>query len=711
MEMGRRSGTTRSGVIAGSVWESRMKTDEVKGGIKVFTGEENSEENGDTTSTGLQVDRRSRTKESSVGVSGKRKTWKSQSVEGFDRSPTQIVKQRSDFSKNLAERSKELSVSADGIKKSPMQIKKTRSEVGKELSVSVDGIERSPSQKMKTRSDEAKELIASVDGIQRGRNQIRKSKSESCKEVSESGKGTERNSIQLRKVKSESNKASDESVDGNEGSSAQLRKVKSMSNNALDESGKILDMLGDGTETNSVELRNGKLDSNKVDEESIKDFNGSVEGIEKSPSGIRKTESDEICKEFDVCQEKVISSSLSNVDQVKSAPQLVVTDDDSVDGDDEDWDEELEEEVDEEIEIEFEKKSLEIKEINIPEQQPKKVVIEEKKLIQDQKKEEKKLSQNQKKEEKKFNQIHQKEIPISTIVKKQSPPVSRIYPNPTKTTIPVSVEKQRIPETHNKLQSLVDLVMWKDVSKSAFVFGIGTFCLISSSYSKDLNISLITVMSYLGLVYLAAIFVYRSIICRGVIYMDDTSQGNVLGEEEAIWLLKLFLPYLNEFLLKLRALFSGDPATTMKLAVLLFVFARCGSSITIWKMAKMGFFGVFTVPKVCSSYSTQLTAYGKFWVQRFRDAWESCSHKKAVAFSIFTLVWNLSSIVARIWSVFMLFVAFRYYHQSTMSDDWVVEEEEEEGGGGEDWWQGQFGGHRQGRGPTLVEIKKANQGS
>lgn len=107
---------------------------------------------------------------------------------------------------------------------------------------------------------------------------------------------------------------------------------------------------------------------------------------------------------------------------------------------------------------------------------------------------------------------------------------------------------------------------------------------------------------------------------RGIIDIDDSSY--VLGEGEAIWLLKLILPYLNEFLLKLKALFSGDPATTMKvttpvfcfclffasfifvylphkklmnyesetwqLAVLLFVLARCGSSITIWKMIKVG---------------------------------------------------------------------------------------------------------------------------
>ena len=50
--------------------------------------------------------------------------------------------------------------------------------------------------------------------------------------------------------------------------------------------------------------------------------------------------------------------------------------------------------------------------------------------------------------------------------------------------------------------------------------------------------------------------------------------GSVVGEEEAIWLLKLVLPYLNEFLLKLKVLFSGDPATTMKVIcfILLYFF-------------------------------------------------------------------------------------------------------------------------------------------
>ncbi|KAK7310866.1 hypothetical protein RJT34_08635 [Clitoria ternatea] len=130
--------------------------------------------------------------------------------------------------------------------------------------------------------------------------------------------------------------------------------------------------------------------------------------------------------------------------------------------------------------------------------------------------------------------------------------------------------------------------MWRDVSRSAFVFGFGTFIIVSSSYAKDTSLSLISVMSYIGLVYLAVIFLYRALICRGVIEVEDSNY--ILGEEDAIWMLKLFLTYLNEFLLKLKALFSGDPGTTIKLAVSLFGLARCGSYITIWKIAKFGKF-------------------------------------------------------------------------------------------------------------------------
>ncbi|XP_022728633.1 reticulon-like protein B21 [Durio zibethinus] len=700
MDLSNRRAGANSSVVAGSVWETRMKSDEVKGGIKVFNGEENSnaEENSDGGNKKLSLKKGQTI--GGVAVNSKRKTWKGESIEGFEKNPIQIASGKTE------EQCKELSANVDGIKKSPIRIAKGRfMEHCKDLSLSVDGIKKAPIQVKKGRSEGTKELSKSVDGIERSpihlkkpRSEVPKRSAKLSKDVVESGERIEGNSAQLRKAKSDSVKASDQSDSGNrnEGNSLQLRRSKSEENKVL-----VLD-----------DQKNGN--------------NVSIEENEKNPVETEKngSESAENCKEFGVCQDKVISSSTSNGNIVKSSPELLIDDDDDDDNDGENVEDdeqiyEEEEEEEEEIEVGYEKKSFDIKEMNVPEEKPNKVANEVKKLAEEKPNkavnEVKKLQEdkpsNVVNEVKKISQFHNKTASFSSTVNKQPPPVVKratsVYTTATKPTCSSDdYHYKSFPQTQNKLQNLVDLVMWRDVSKSALVFGMGTFIIISSSYTQDLNISCISVISYLGLVYLAAIFLYKSIICRGVVDIDESSC--VLGEEEAVWILKLVLPYLNEFLLKLRALFSGDPATTMKLAVLLFVLARCGSSITIWKMAKLGFFGVFTVPKVCSSYSHQLTAYGKFWIRRFGDAWDSCTHKKAVAMAIFTLVWNLSSIVARVWAAFMLFVALRYYQQKMVTDDWV--DDEAEPGSGETW-QGPMERQRHGLGSSSVEPNKVKKGS
>ncbi|XP_023515635.1 reticulon-like protein B21 [Cucurbita pepo subsp. pepo] len=460
----------------------------------------------------------------------------------------------------------------------------------------------------------------------------------------------ERSPNQIRKSKSEVGSRS--SVERNEKTPIQLRKVKSDSiRTIVDDNAKAIVVVGGRNGTDLEHLQNLESESNENLGVIEKGIHGSVKEIEKP-----QVENETSCKEFEVCHISTIAG------PIKSTQKVSINDSDVKDENEANEEEETDEE---EEDIEIEKESFDIKEINLPE--PKKVVSEVKR----------------------FHQIYEKPGPTST--------------KPTFT----SNEYHSFQEKSTKLQSLVDLVMWKEVSRSAFVFGIGSFLIISSSYAKDINISFISVMSYVGLCYLAATFLYRSIICRGAIDMENVR--HVVGEEEAIWALKLLLPYLNEFLLKLRALFCGDPATTIKLAVLLFALARCGSSITVWKVAKWGFFGVFTVPKVCSSYSSQLAAYAKFWVRRFRDAWESCSHKKGVAVAIFVLVWNLSSVVARVWAAFVLFVAFRYYQQSLQTEEWEEEEEEVEVEEGEATCQVSIGKGKYGSGTLFGGMSRGKQ--
>ncbi|EOA12504.1 hypothetical protein CARUB_v10026138mg [Capsella rubella] len=357
-------------------------------------------------------------------------------------------------------------------------------------------------------------------------------------------------------------------------------------------------------------------------------------------------------KEFGVCQEIIVSTK-SNVDeQIEN-------------GDHEEEEEEEREEEEEEREVE--KKSVDVKEMNVAkENRVGGVEISSK-----------------------FSQFHNRTAPSPSSVRKISPPVIKkatpVYSVPPPSTDSFAEEEEHFTQSHSKLQSLVDLVMWRDASRSTLVFGFGTFLIISSSYANDLNFSFISVVAYMGLIYLGVMFVLKSLIYRGVVEERQKIVG--VREEDVKRMLRLIMPYLNESLFQLRALFSGDPSTTLKMGVVLFVLARCGSSITLWNLAKFGFLGAFTVPKIFISYSTHFSAYGNFWMRRFRDAWESCNHKKAVALALFTLVWNLSSVTARVWAAFMLFVALRYYQQKMIwktdqnedtDDDENIEEDEEE---------------------------------
>lgn len=325
MDVGRSKGEARNGVVAGSVWESRMKIDEVKGGIKVFNGEENNEE------PEIQVVHRKLKPNQTGGASGKRKTWKSENCEGFEKNSIQIAKGKSESHKNSEEQCNEPNV-IDGIKKSPVQTRKARSEATKELTVSVDGLNKSPIQIKKTRSEVTKELSVSFDEADKSPIQLRKTRSEATKELNVSLDRTDKTPVQVKKTRSASIKGLNGSLDETEKGKMQLRKSKSESNKAPDELGKVL--------------------------------NTSCDEIEKTP-----------------IQEVVISGSLSNVAQVKSPPKQVPEKDEE-DDDDNDYGDAADddnEDVDEEIEVEIEKK-FDIKEI-IPEQTPKKVVNEEKKKI------------------------------------------------------------------------------------------------------------------------------------------------------------------------------------------------------------------------------------------------------------------------------------------------------------------------------------------
>ncbi|XP_029118337.1 uncharacterized protein [Elaeis guineensis] len=323
----------------------------------------------------------------------------------------------------------------------------------------------------------------------------------------------------------------------------------------------------------------------------------------RSPIPLRKVKSEllnsprlrgENCGE--IGEEKVVLDGVGN-DGGIGEKQVLLIDNGGGGGDEE-------EEV--EIEVEEEKKNFDDKEMDVPVEKPKNVEEEERinQITADEKpkivEEEKRINQipvekPKNVEEKRINKIHEIAV-LPKVEKKPMLQVIRrrpIHLDPIKPS-PVEVEEEifvNISATQNRMQNIVNLVMWRDVSKTAFVFGFGTFFLLSSSYARDLNFSLITATSYLALVYLALIFLVKSILRRGAtIEYDEKDERYMVGEEEAIWLLRLLLPYINELMLKLRALFSGEPATTMKCSLEFSPSQKCTLPIQLsWQnMANFG---------------------------------------------------------------------------------------------------------------------------
>ncbi|KAI3801729.1 hypothetical protein L1987_29842 [Smallanthus sonchifolius] len=349
------------------------------------------------------------------------------------------------------------------------------------------------------------------DGNERSPVQISKARSENKKELGELSKGLsdsmdgigiKKSPVQMKKGRPEWNKVKSVSIDGIERNPVQ-RTIKTQS-------------LSRKVSTNS-DLADGIEKVKPISTKEAPIGDECNHGIEETEGGnvgddeMKKSRSDcsENSDELDVCEEKLMTVDLGKVKSLDTEDKPTM---------------EENEEVNEERAIVVVKEMEPISTIN--KKKSPDVVIEDKKI----------------------HHRNERSNHVSRTVRKQLPPViishHKKFPNP-------------IPDCR-----VFDLIMWKDASKSALVFGLGTFSILSSSYTQDLHISFISVISYLSLIYLAAIFIFKSFIFRGVVEADNITDDEeyVLGEEEATWALKLFLPYINEFLLKVKALFSDGSA-------------------------------------------------------------------------------------------------------------------------------------------------------
>ncbi|XP_028761703.1 reticulon-like protein B17 [Neltuma alba] len=222
-------------------------------------------------------------------------------------------------------------------------------------------------------------------------------------------------------------------------------------------------------------------------------------------------------------------------------------------------------------------------------------------------------------------------------------------------------------------QLITDLIMWKDTSKSTLWFGFGFLCFLSSCFTNGLNLSVFSVVSHLAILYLGVSFISNSICQRNQIKKKSEEK---LKEDDILRLAKLILPALNLAISKIRELFSGEPSMTLKVVPFLLLGAEYGHLITLWRLCAIGFFVSFSVPKLYSCYSAQMSHRAECFKLRLMDTWNGCTHKKLVVVSVVTVFWNLSCIKTRILTAFIGLVIFRYFRQHAMQE---VEDGEEVG--------------------------------
>ncbi|XP_013734778.2 reticulon-like protein B18 isoform X5 [Brassica napus] len=226
-------------------------------------------------------------------------------------------------------------------------------------------------------------------------------------------------------------------------------------------------------------------------------------------------------------------------------------------------------------------------------------------------------------------------------------------------------------------ENINDLIMWRDVAKSTLWFGFGCLCFLSSCFAKGFSFSVFSAVSHVGLLYLGVSFLSHSLHQRVI---EETERREVkVSEEDVLRVARRMLPITNLVISKMTQLFSGEPAMTLKVAPFALIGAEYGYLITLWRLFALGFFLSFTVPKLYSSYASQINQKVENAQKRIVEAWGICTHKKFVAGSMITAFWNLTSLKIRFFTVFIIVVVIRYKRQNVQLDSEEDEEKQPEG--------------------------------
>lgn len=205
-------------------------------------------------------------------------------------------------------------------------------------------------------------------------------------------------------------------------------------------------------------------------------------------------------------------------------------------------------------------------------------------------------------------------------------------------------------------ERIVELVMWRNMAKSALWFGFGSM-FFSCSLSRDITFSPISALCHLGVMILGLAFFKDSVPQRPQV---ENERRFRLTEEDMLRASQAVLPFANSMISTAQVIFSGEPSMTLKVLPLLLFGAKYGGLVTVWRLLAAGFFISFTVPKLYSCYSSRIHKRVEILRDQALEAWKSCPRKKLVAAIIVTMFWNMFSVKTRVMAAFVSLVILRY---------------------------------------------------
>ncbi|CAN6251343.1 unnamed protein product [Urochloa humidicola] len=207
-------------------------------------------------------------------------------------------------------------------------------------------------------------------------------------------------------------------------------------------------------------------------------------------------------------------------------------------------------------------------------------------------------------------------------------------------------------------ERIVELVMWRNVAKSALSFGFGSMLFVSCSFSREITFSPISALCHLGVMILGLAFFKDSVPQHRP--QVERGRSFQLTEEDVLRASRAVLPIANSMISTAQVIFSGEPSMTLKVLPVLLFGAKYGSLVTVWRLLAAGFFTSFTVPRLYSCYSSQIHKRVEILRDRALESWKSCPRKKLVAATAVTMFWNMFSVKTRVMAAFVSLVVLRY---------------------------------------------------